>query len=162
MFDKCCLAKVILSYYIYLIVDESAARDKNRYSGEEKCTCICLFFSFAIHLKWPGTPAGALPQQYFCRSTPLSPTPTYPAPIIGKYVDVESTVRMVVFPRSTIFSRVVRLYVSSPRILENCSIFHTIQFFFLISNCNLFTIAKSVETKQNFACVLPLSNVKLN
>lgn len=101
---------------------------------ERKKHLYLPIFSFAIHLKWPGTPAGALPQQYFCRSTPLSLTPTYPAPIIGKYVDVESTVRMVVFPRSTIFSRVVRLYVSSPRILENCSIFHTIQFFFLISN----------------------------
>jgi len=44
---------------------------------------------------------------------PFGPLPlrsTHPAGLItGRYVEVESTVRMVVFPRSTIFSRVVRL-----------------------------------------------------
>lgn len=128
-FDKCCLAKVIFTYYIYLIVDESAARDKNRYSGENNALVSAYFLLQSI---WSG-PARLqeLPQTALLPFHAPFANPTYPAPIIGKYVDVESTVRMVVFPRSTIFSRVVRLYVSSPRILENYSIFHTIKFFFL-------------------------------
>lgn len=44
VFDKCCLAKVIFTYYIYLIVDESAARDKNRYSGEKNALVSAYFF----------------------------------------------------------------------------------------------------------------------
>lgn len=130
VFDKCCLAKVIFTYYIYLIILLTNQLPEIKIDTLERKMHLYLpIFSFAIHLKRPGTPAGAPPTDFLAFHAPF-PNPTYPAPIIGKYVDVESTVRMVVFPRSTIFSRVVRLYVSSPRILENYSIFHTMKIFF--------------------------------